>query len=621
MNSHVKNAGFNLALISALTCLSLMPSDSTSAYAKGRHFYKGTVSQSVASADKLMIKGKYEQAADFYRSAIKRNPRDTNAYLGLGLALAKQFKLDGADQQFDKVLAKDPTNPGALSGKSIVMLNRLQSSSNTIRRNRDSILREAEASAQRALQNDPQIPEAHYALGMVYKEQGRLNEAANEFQSAVQIDPKFADGFTGMGMVKLAQNNTGGAINDFKNSIRLNSGDYSAHYGMGQALLQQGQVDGAIKELNTALYQFPNSWPVRLALGKAYESQGNAVAAVREYQESIRIKPENVAAYLGIANIREGRGDIELSISELRSGLELTNNPELRLRIADESLRIEKLDDAIKEYENVLAAAPGSSRAAEGLTTAYFLKSQKQTTGGFFGDNDYENAQHLISRAVQMNPNDMRLRLAEAKLRSLSGDEIDLKSLGQPTNDGERISYAQALLAQNRFGEATDQMNIVINNSNTPKQTFAIADMALMIRDLNSATAAYQKASTMPGSAERARRGLAQVEKARVAAKKQLTLATDMQRKKMTGSAIDTYHEAIFQNPRVPEARLGIAQAIEQLSKPSPVEIREAATQYRAYVSLMPSMPEKEQQKFLKKAEKLDGKAYKREQRSVATSR
>lgn len=620
MKTYLKTA-VNFTLLTALTCSVLMPSDSSAAYAAKRHFYKGSVSHSVAMADKLMIKGNYAGAADFYRAALKRNPRDTNAYLGLGLALAKQFKLDGADQQFDKVLSKDPENPAAHAGKAIVMLNRLQSSSNTIRRNRDQILREAETQAQTALQQDPQIPEAHYALGMVYKEQGRLNEAANEFQSALKIDPKYADGHTGLGMVKLSQNNTGGAMADFKNAIKLNSGDYTAHYGMGQALLQQGQVDAAIKELNIAQYQFPNSWPVRLALGKAYESQGNSVAAVREYQESIRIKPENPAAYLGIANVREARGDIEHSIAELRSGLELMpNNAEIRLRIADESLRVEKLDDAIKEYETVLQQAPGSARAADGLTTAYFLKSQKQTTGGYFGDNDYENAERLIKRAVEMNPNDMRLRLAQAKLLALAGEQPDLTAIGQPKNDGERVSYAQALLAQNRFAEATNEMNIVINNSNTPKQVFGVADLALMIHDLDAAEAAYRKASTMPGGSERGRRGIAQVQKARQGAKKNQTLASDLMRKKMTGSAIDTYHEAIFQNPRVPETRLGIATALQQLSKPSPVEIREAATQYRAYVSLVPNMPVKEQQKWLKKAEKLDGKAYKVEQKSLAAA-
>ncbi len=618
MNNLKKLSAFTIAA----SCALLTAHSSLAAKHHGsakRHIYKGSISQSVAAADRLLIKGKYANAASRYQAALKKNPHDANAAVGLGMALAKQFKLDGAEQQFDKVLAHDPGNPGAHAGKAMVMLNRLNSSSNTIRKSRDTILKEAENESQRALESDPEIPEAHYTMGMVYKEQGRMNDALAEFHKAVAIDPSYADGYSGSGLVKLAQNNPGSAASDFKQAIRLNSGDYTAHYGLGESLRASGQTDAALKEFNTALYQFPNSWPVHLAMGKTYETQGNTVAAVREYQESIRIKPENSAAYLGIANIREARGDIEHSIAELRSGLELMpDNADLHQRIGDESLRIEKIDDAIKEYETIMSSQPGNARAAEGLTTAYYLKAQKETKGGFFGDNDYDTAMQMIDKAVQMNPNDLRLRLAQAKIRALTGDTVDLNAIGQPTNDGERVSYAQALLAQNRFQEAAQAMNTVIAHSNTPKQTFALADLALMIRDLDSAEAAYRKAATMPGSAERARRGLANVGKAREEARQHLTLADDLSRKKMTGSAIDTYHQAIFSNPKVPGARLGIARSLESVSHATPVQLREAAMQYRAYIALSPTMPIKEQEKFEKKAAKLDGKAGKIEQRSAS---
>jgi tetratricopeptide (TPR) repeat protein len=384
-------------------------------------------------------------------------------------------------------------------------------------------------------------------------------------------------------------------------------------------LLNQGQVDAALKELNIAQYQFPNSWPVRLALGKAFETQGNTVAAVREYQESIRIKPENSAAYLGIANVREVRGDLEHSIAELRSGLELMpDNADLRVRIGEQSLKVDKFDDAIKEFETVLNASPGNSRAADGLTTAYYMKAQKEATGGYFGDNDYDSALNMVSKAVQMNPNDMRLRLAQAKLRALSGDAVDMTGIGQPQNDGDRISYAQLLMAQNRFQEAANEMNAVIAHAPNAKQTFAVADLALMTHDLDSAEAAYKKAASFPGSTERSRRGLTQVAKARESARKNLTLADDLSRKRMTGSAIDTFHDAVFANPKSSNARLGLAKTLDSVSKPTVVQRREAAFQYRAYVALSPQLPAKEQEKFLKKAEKLDARATKIEQKEVA---
>ena len=604
-------------LLASLVC-TLQFGDSASAATAKRHIYKGRVSQAVLNADRLLVKGRYQTAADFYRGALKRSPGDLNAAVGLGMALGKQSKLDAADEQFDKVLAKDPDNAGAHAGKAMVMLSRLNSSSTTIRNNRDAILKDAEEESQRALAADAQIPEARYTLGMVYKEQGRLNDAAREMNSAIRIDSRYADGYTGLGMVKLAQGNSVGAATNFRQAIRMNSGDWTAHYGLGQSLLNQGQIDAALKEFNTALYQFPNSWPVRLARGNAFARQGNTVAAVKEYQESIRIKAENPAAYLGIADIREARGDLEHSIAELRSSLELMpTNTEIRNRIGEQSMKVQKFDDAIKEFEAVLATSPSDSRAADGLGTAYYLKSQKEMTGGFFGSNDFENAEQLINKAVALNPNDMRLRLAQAKLRALTGEVVDVSTLGTPKNDGERISVAQAMLAQNQFAESSALMNTVILHAPDAKQTFAIADLALMMHDLDSAEAAYRKGANFPNSAERSRRGLAQSAKLREEARKSLTFANDLARKKMTGSAIDNYHTAVYNNPRVAASRLGLAKTLDSVSKPTPVQLREAAIQYRAYVGLSPTMPVKEQDKFLKKAEKLDAKAGKREAREV----
>ena len=613
-----KNREVPRLLINAAVTACLLSSVAANVEAASKRLYKGSVSASVLAADRMMMKGKYDAAAAYYKAALKRNPHDTNANVGYGMALTKQFKLDAADDQFNKALARDPNNPGALAGKALTMLNRLQSSSNTIRKNKDSILKDAEAQAQKALDANTRLPEAYYAMGMVYKEEGRLDDAANELKKSTQLDPQFSDGYTGLGMIQLAQNNPFGAMSNFKQAIKLNTGDWTAHYGMGQALLNQGKTDAALKELNIAEYQFPNSWPVRLALGKAFESQGNTVAAVREYQESIRIKPENSAAYVGISNVREARGDYELSIAELRSGLELMpNNPDLNLRIGDQSLRIDKYDDAIKAYQSVLSVDPGNAKAADGLTTGFYLKAQKETTGGFFGDNDYDDALQKIDSAVQMNPNDIKLRLAQAKMRALAGEDVDLSKIGQPTNDGERISYAQALMTQNKFAEADSELKGVLARTPDAKQTFALADMELMIKDLDNAQAAYTKAATFPGSAQRAQRGLSQVAKARETARKSLTLATDESHKGMKGSAVDSFHDAVAANPKSAPARLGLAKALENVSKPTPVQIREAAFQMRAYVALSPELSEKDKEHWLAKADRLDEKAGKRERKQL----
>lgn len=579
---------------------------------------KGRVSQELQMADELVRKGKYNEAAELYRVALNANSKDITVRNGLAYAYAKSFKLDRADEEFEKVLKEDAQNAMAHTGKAQVLLNRLQSSNNTTRKNKDALLKQAGAECNMALATDPNLPEAHYTLGRVFKEEGRSEQAEESFNNAIRADKNFSDAYAGLGMVQLDKGRTAEAITAFKQATAINTGNSSAHYGLGRAYLNQGMTDEAIKELNTSLYQFRNSAPVHFELGKAYATQGNMVAAIKEFQETIRIKPESAAPYIRIAEIRESRGDIEHANAELRSGLELNpNNVELQQRIANNSLRLEKIADAIKEFESVLEKSPGNVAAAEGLTRALYLKAQKETTGAFVADNDYEAAEASIARAIQMNPDNLQLRLADAKLRSLSGKPVDLSIIGTPKNDGERVAYAEALLAQNKFAEATEQFNMLIGNANTAKKLAALGDLTFMIKDLNNAESAYKKLATMPGGQESSKRGLHLISKAREATKQDLNLANDLARRKQFNSAVDKYHSAIFSDPRNSNARLKLAETLERFYPQDSKALRESVMQYKAYESLTPGLPAKELERLHKVVARLEMRATKLE-RAVA---
>ncbi len=583
---------------------------------------KVRIEHEVVMADDLMLKGKYGDAEDLYKQAIQRNTKSESAKVGYGMALAKQFKLDGAKAQFEKVLAKNPRNAMAHAGLAMVKLNRLQSSNQNIRRNRDAILSNAEAEVKQGLAIDPGMPEAHHTLGEIYKAQGRLDESLSSFKEAERLDPKYSDAYAGEGIVHMLKGNYADASTAFKQAISLNTGNSTAHYGLGRTYYKQGLYDDALKELNTSLYQHRNSAPVRLTRGEIYSAQGNTVAAVSEFREAISIKPEIPEAYMGIAEIRENRGDLEHAIAELKSGVELMpDNVALHQRIAELSLKLEKLDDAIKQYKMVLDNQPQNGPAAQGLTRAYYMKANKDANSAFFVSNEFEDAKAMIDKAVAMNPNNMELRLAQLKLRAMSGEPVDLKTVGTPTNDGERIAYAEALLAQNKFQEANQQMGIVIGNAKNAKETFAVADLSLMIKDLDSAEAGYKKAGTFPKAAKRSKRGLNLVAKAKESARQDLTLADDLARKRQLASAIDKYHAAVYANPKVPDTRYGLAKTLERLRPKTSRDLREAATQYKAYIALSPSLPEKELRKLNKRISRLEEKAYKLELKEKERSR
>jgi tetratricopeptide (TPR) repeat protein len=577
-----------------------------SAFGETRLF-RGNVSKDASVGEKALLAGNYDQAASNFRAALNKNSRDIAALCGLGFTLAVQFKLDGAEQQFKKAISVKKDEPLAHVGMAFVKLNGLQSSSMTVISQKNAILSQAESECRLALKKDPNMPEALLVLGMIQKEQGKFDQAMASFNKSIAADPNYAMGFVNRGLIELKQNDTASAIADFKEAIRLRSSNSTAHYGLGKAYTQLGQLDEAYKELNTALSIQKNSAPTHIAMGNVYQLQGNTVAAVKEYEAAISVKAESEEAYLKLADIYQGRGDLEAAALNLRSGLELSpNNTDLHLKLGEITLSLGKTDDALKEYTTVLNTAPGNVPAVNGMTRALVLKAQKEANGAFFVSNNFESAEALIQRAIQMNPNNMELRLADAKLRAMSGQPVDLSQVGTPTNDAERLAYAEAMIAQCKFDEASQAMATVIQNCPDANATFAVADMALLTRDLDSAEQAYNKAGTFPGVdiASRTRRGINAVKVARQKAQEDLNLASDLSRKGQFASGIDKYRSAAFQNPRLAAAHLGLAEDLEKFQKKNSAALRESALQYRAYLALSPNLPEKEREKISKKADR-----------------
>jgi len=595
---------------------STQPAQTSTTTSSSTTVLSGRVKSDMATAERLLSQGKWGEAEGLFRDALVNNPTDSQATLGLGLALANQFKLDAADALFDRVIKIDPNNPGAYAGKSVVTLNRLQSSSGTVIANRDSILKQAEDYAQRAVQLGPANAEAHLALGQALKEEGKLDDAVNELNTATRFDPQLSYAFSTVGSVKLQQNSLAEAAASFTQAVNLNSANSTAHYGLGATLLKQGQVDDAIKELNTSLYQFPNSWPTRMALGDAYAKQGNVVAALQQYQLSTLIKPENADPYLSMADIHQQRGDLELAIADLRSGL--SQSPydiNLRQRIADINLQLERADEAIKGYRTILEMSSNDNAAVKGLSQALYLKAQKATVGAMLQSNDYDAANKALDEAIKLNSNDMELRLAKEKLASLSGATVDFTNMPTPTNDGDRVAYAEAAMGAGNFQKSVEQLNLVVQNQTDAKQTYAVADIAVMVRALDVAQAAYNKGLSQGGSPDRGQRGLKQVAQLKQQAKEATAVANELAKKKQWDGAMAKYREALKANPMFADARYGLAESLDKGPKDSVPTLSESAQQYQYYLGLATDLTPKDREKLTDTIEKLNEKVAKMKQK------
>jgi tetratricopeptide (TPR) repeat protein len=578
------------------------------------------------TAGQLMVEGKYADAADVYQQALTFVPNNVDALAGLGMALGRQQKLDDADTQFDKVLELDANNAVAHCGKAMVFLSRFGNVPESDKKARAAFLKQAGRECNKALDADSRVVEAHYLLGKVYREEGRLDRAEQAFSGAVKLDPHYANAWAALGMVQIQAGKLSQAAENLKKATDISPHNSTAYFGLGQMYMKQGQVDRAVREFNMSVYNNPNNEPVHIALGKAYEMQGDNVAAVKEFLEAVKIKPDDAEAYLCLSGNYLSRGDAENAIAKLRQGLQvLPNDPGLHMAIADAGLKAGKISQAIVDYEVVLTAQPGNADAALGLLRAFYVRSLKESMGGFARSSDYDRAKSLISHAAQEAPNDLSMRYATAGMSALSGQTPSLDQIGSPKTDTDRIALAEALLAEHKFRDADDELRRVVNDAGSAKEALHLADLAISMSALDAAESAYRKALTYVNGDTRARQGLDAVSKIRQQAHDDYAQADEMLRRRMFIQSAEKFRSAVCGDPRNAEARQGLAESLERLTFSQAADTarnyREAISQYRVYLQLTPSIPAKVQEKFTRKITKLDEQARKLEGPKAAPER
>ena len=173
---------------------------------------------------------------------------------------------------------------------------------------------------QRALALDHDLVEAHYNLGCLWLEQGRLDSAKSEFTSFTSLRRGSVDGWLKLGAAELRTSRQGGAARalelaaaeqSYGQALRLAPQNPDALNGLGLIQLQRNRPREASLFFSHALKQQPDYAPALLNLAVVSQVYlNNPALALQKYRE-----------YLALPN-RAGRDDsVQAAARQLESEL------------------------------------------------------------------------------------------------------------------------------------------------------------------------------------------------------------------------------------------------------------------------------------------------------------
>jgi len=259
--------------------------------------------------------GGINKAIDYFEQAIAKDPNYALAYSGLAgsyfsmarnsAALSPKEAGAKARRAAEKALELDPSLGEAHASMGLVLLMFEWDFSG------------AERQFQRAIDLNPSYPEAHQWYAELLWATGRYEEAVKEIRKALEREPFTPILNVNLGVALMFGKHIAEAEQVFRKTLDMDPNFPIVHHGYAQVLILQKRFDEAVTETEKTVQAIPESSYYRGYLGYACARAGKTERARKILGELIEEAKTKYVSWMGIANIYAGLGEKDHAFAAL----------------------------------------------------------------------------------------------------------------------------------------------------------------------------------------------------------------------------------------------------------------------------------------------------------------
>jgi tetratricopeptide (TPR) repeat protein len=231
-------------------------------------------------ASGYVIKGRYSEAVEHCREALRVNPRSEAAETCMGLSLAAQGRKAEALPHFRRAVELNPELEAARTDLGMALFEIGQ-------------FAEAEVHLREAVRLLSDAPWPHIHLAFLLVAQHKDEEAATHAREALRLGPDLPSAHNVMGAVLNDQGRAREAVAEFHEALRLDPTLDTARFNLAGALAALGQTDEAVDQLNRLLKSQPHRADLHAALAMVLTMNNRTREALAHLDAAIELQPDS----------------------------------------------------------------------------------------------------------------------------------------------------------------------------------------------------------------------------------------------------------------------------------------------------------------------------------------
>lgn len=388
----------------------------------------------------------FNNAVKYADKASGLNPADVNPLILLGNINYELSNWDEAIRYYEKALKIDNNNPALLYNMALALFQKGE---------RYPALEFMKKAAESDKVGDVAY-NSYSRLGAEFLESNMFDLAEKYLFQATRLRPQDPIGRYNLAIAYLRQNKDAEALKELEESERLGQNDMGLLESIGESYFALKDYDRSLRSYNKVLETAGRNVKILSRIGEIYYSKGDLEKAYESYRKVTQIQPasENARiAYLNMGNILDDAQRFEDAVKAYESAIAIRDNDDLahynlgiaykhagksalainawrkaaqinpgniktRLAMADYYYEQGYMDQAEKEYQEIIYKWPSSQEALFKLGTIYHKHK------------DYPDARKAYSKVIEVDESTELARKAMINLAIVSsGERNDDESL------------------------------------------------------------------------------------------------------------------------------------------------------------------------------------------------